>query len=103
MCLLIILHELDFLKINLKISQIAYVITQAQSTVLLGISSTQPYDPRVKRHKLKPYDRKPRVELNNSSHQELQGPDLAMVSTLTFDITVVYGLSELIGTRMVLV
>ena len=43
-----------------------FMIFQAASTSLGGITSTQPYDPRVKKHKLKPYDRKPRLDLLHS-------------------------------------
>lgn len=41
-------------------------IRQAIPSTSGGLGTAEPYDPRVKKHKLKPYDRKPRVELSES-------------------------------------
>ena len=65
----------------------SFIVFQAASTVSGGIILTQPYDPRVKKQKLKPYDRKLRLDLLHSDPTSTSKSQDASTSSSTSSVS----------------
>ena len=66
----------------------SFIVFQAASTVSGGIILTQPYDPRVKKQKLKPYDRKLRLDLLHSDPTSTSKSQDASTSSSTSSVSI---------------
>ena len=66
----------------------SFIVFQSASTVSGGIILMQPYDPRVKKQKLKPYDRKLRLDLLHSDPTSASKSQDASASSSTSSVSI---------------